>query len=144
MTGVRKDPDYVMATNPTIPVIQMGDEIYIVDDDEAVRDSLRALFEAHDFTVYAFPSGVEFLEHQAPHARGCVLLDVNLPGMDGFKVLRALSESRCRLPVILMTARTDSQTAACAIEAGAAGFVQKPFVTSHLMSLVRNALNGRT
>jgi two-component system response regulator FixJ len=121
----------------------MGDEIYIVDDDEAVRDSLRALFEAHGFMVYDFPSGVELLEHHVPAARGCVLLDVNLPGMDGFKVLKALSESGCRLPVILMTARTDSQTGASATEAGAAGFVQKPFVTSHLMSLVRDALNGQ-
>ncbi len=143
MTGVRKDPDFVTATKIGYPCQPMDDEIYIVDDDEAVRDSLRALFEAHGFAVHDFASGAEFLQHHASHARGCVLLDVNLPGMDGFNVLRALAESGCRLPVILMTARTDSETRAHAMKAGAAGFVQKPFVSSHLMSLVRDSLHGQ-
>jgi FixJ family two-component response regulator len=121
----------------------MTDEVYIVDDDEAVRDSLRALFEAHGFVVHDFASGVDFLQRQAPAANGCVVLDVNLPGMDGFEVLKRLVDGGSHLPVIIMTARTDSQTSADALRAGAVGFVQKPFVSGQLMIMVRDALDQR-
>ncbi|HKU95704.1 MAG TPA: response regulator [Vineibacter sp.] len=121
----------------------MADDIFIVDDDEAVRDSLRALFEAYGYCVHDFSSGADFLRSHGPTLRGCVLLDVNLPGIDGFEVLKAMVEQGSALAVIIMTARTDSRTSAHAVEAGAIGFVQKPFVTTQLVSLVRGALNGR-
>ena len=120
----------------------MADEVYVVDDDEAVRDSLRALFESYGYDVRDFASGAEFLKSHGPEMRGCVLLDVNLPGISGFEVLKLLMSSGSRLPVIIMTARTDAQTSASAIEAGAAGFVQKPFVGSQLMTMVRGALKA--
>lgn len=120
----------------------MSETIYIVDDDDAVRDSLRALFEAYGFDVRDFASGSDFLEEGGPAATGCVLLDVNLPGIDGFEVLRLLIDSGCRVPVIIMTARTDSRTSENAVKAGAVGFVQKPFGTGDLISLVREALEG--
>lgn len=120
----------------------MVQDIYIVDDDEAVRDSLRALFEAHGFAVHDFASGTDFLKHHGPDMHGCLVLDVNLPGIDGFEVLRVLTASGSHLPVIIMTARTDGRTSAHAIEAGAIGFVQKPFVSSQLMNLVRSALQA--
>lgn len=118
----------------------MTDDIYIVDDDEAVRDSLRALFEAHGFVVHDFGSGVAFLDGHAPGMRGCLLLDVNLPGVDGFEVLRRLASAGSRLPVIVMSARTDGRTDAIAVASGAFGFVQKPFTTPQLLGLVRDAL----
>ena len=121
----------------------MAEDIFIVDDDEAVRDSLRALFEAYGYCVHDFPSGADFLSCHDPTMRGCVLLDVNLPGIDGFEVLKVLAEQGSTLPVIIMTARTDSHTSTHAVEAGASGFVQKPFVTAQLVSLVQGALNGR-
>jgi DNA-binding response OmpR family regulator len=71
-----------------------------------------------------------------------VILDVNLPGIDGFEVLRQLEASGKHPPVIIMTARTDSQTSAHAIESGAAGFVQKPFASGHLLGLVQGAMQG--
>jgi FixJ family two-component response regulator len=120
----------------------MTGKIYIIDDDEAVRDSLRVLFEVHGFPVEDFTSGTEFLAQYTPTSQGCVLLDVNLPGLDGFEVLSRLEASGNHPPVIIMTARTDSQTSARASEAGAAGFVQKPFATAHLLSLVRDSLPG--
>lgn len=120
----------------------MNEDIYIVDDDAAVRDSLRALFEAHGFVVHDFASGTDFLQWQAPDSHGCLVLDVNLPGLDGFEVLKRLKAAGGHLPVIIMTARTDSHTGANALAAGAVGFVQKPFVSSQLMDLVRRALDG--
>ena len=119
----------------------MAQDIYIVDDDEAVRDSLRALFEAYGFTVHDFASGPEFLTQYAPTMQGCLLLDVNLPGMDGIQVLKLLGASGTHLPVIVMTARTDSRTNAGAMQAGAAAFVQKPFASGHLLDLVQHALH---
>jgi two-component system response regulator FixJ len=121
----------------------MADEIYIVDDDEAVRDSLRVLFEAYGFIVHDFASGVDFLRRHTPAANGCVVLDVNLPGMDGFEVLKRLTAGGNHLPVIIMTARTDSRTSTEALRAGAIGFVQKPFVIAQLMEMVRDALEQR-
>jgi two-component system CheB/CheR fusion protein len=122
----------------------MIEDIYIVDDDQAVRDSLRALFEAHDFAVHDFPSGTAFLKNYAPSMHGCLLLDVNLPGIDGIEILKLLMASGSRLPVIIMTAGADSRTGANALAAGAAAFVQKPFASGQLIALVRNALHGRT
>ncbi|TXL71811.1 response regulator [Vineibacter terrae] len=119
----------------------MAEAIYIVDDDEAVRDSLRALFEAHGFDVHDFASGTAFLSSYAPAMRGCLLLDVNLPGIDGFEVLKRLIALDSRLPVIIMTARTDSRTSGNVLAAGAAGFVQKPFVAGDVMALVNGMLH---
>jgi two-component system CheB/CheR fusion protein len=121
----------------------MAEHIYIVDDDEAVRDALRALFEAYGFTVHDFASGTEFLRQYAPTMQGCVLLDVNLPGMDGIQVLKLLAASGSHPPVIIMTAKSDDQTNAHAMAAGAAAFVQKPFGSGQLMGLVQDALHRR-
>ncbi len=121
----------------------MSEDIFIVDDDEAVRDALRALFEAHGYCVHDFASGTEFLRHCQPAMSGCVLLDVNLPGLDGFEVLKVLMDRGSTVPVIIMTARTDSRTSAHAIAAGATGFVQKPFITGQLVGMVQGALSGR-
>ncbi|HJQ60089.1 MAG TPA: response regulator [Vineibacter sp.] len=120
----------------------MADSIYIVDDDDAVRESLRALMEAHGFTVHDFTSGTAFLDCHEHTMRGCLLLDVNLPGTDGFAVLQLLVAAGSSLSVIMMSARTDGATDAVA--AGAFGFVQKPFKAGELIAMVALALtDGR-
>jgi FixJ family two-component response regulator len=121
----------------------MTDTVYIVDDDEAVRDSLRALLAAHGFAVDEFPSGSAFLDGHQSSMRGCVLLDVNLPGIDGFSVLRLLIAEGAGLPVIMMSARADGGTYAVALEAGPFGFVHKPFVPGQLIALITGALCHR-
>jgi len=118
----------------------MAEDIYIVDDDEAVRASLCALFEAYGFTVHDFESGTEFLERYVPGMRGCMLLDINLPGMNGIQVLQAMAAMGSHLPVIVVTARGDSRTNADAMGAGAIAFLQKPFGSGHLVGLVQDAL----
>jgi FixJ family two-component response regulator len=133
----------IAALTRSVRTIDMAEHIYIVDDDEAVRDSLRALFEAYGFTVHDFASGTEFLRQYAPSMQGCVLLDVDLPGMDGIQVLKVMAKAGDHLPVIVMTAKSDGQTNADAIGAGAAAFLQKPFAGGHVMDLVRAALHDR-
>jgi len=120
----------------------MPGSIYIIDDDQGVRDSLRVLFEVHGFIVEDFASGLDFLTAVAATSEGCVVIDVNLPGIDGFEVMRRLEASGTHPPVIIMTARTDSHTSTHAIAAGAVGFVQKPFVGAELLGLVQGAISA--
>lgn len=121
----------------------MEDTIYIVDDDEAVRDSARAVLESHLFEVEDFESGAAFLDRCRNGASGCVVLDINMPGLDGFAVLRELRAPRPGLPVIVITARADSTTEARVREAGAAALVEKPFAGEQLVDAVKNAIHGR-
>lgn len=119
----------------------MQDTIYIVDDDEAVRDSARAMLESHLFEVEDFESGSAFLERcRGNRVEGCVVLDINMPGLDGFAVLRELAAPREELPVVVITARVDSSTEARVRSAGAAALVEKPFTGEQLVAAVRNAM----
>jgi two-component system response regulator FixJ len=111
--------------------------VYIVDDDAAVRDSLRALLEAHLFDVEDFPSGLDFLARCTPDLRGCVVLDVNMPELDGFEVLVRLGGARPGLAVIVVTGRADGSTGPRAMASGASAFIEKPFAPEHLLALVR-------
>ena len=114
--------------------------IYIVDDDPGVRDGLRRLLETYGYTVHAFATGPEFLVFQ-PHAeQACVLLDLGLPGMDGFAVLKSLRAAGRDVPVITMTAQPDREVRARALAAGAASFIAKPFPSGQLLAMVKRAL----
>jgi two-component system response regulator FixJ len=115
-------------------------KIIIVDDDEAIRDSLRALLEARGFEVRAFASGPELLAALDPACSGCLLLDIRMPAMDGLEVQKALSERGSALAVVMMTAHGDVPMAVRAMKAGAADFLEKPLEPELLLSAVRLAL----
>jgi two-component system response regulator FixJ len=114
--------------------------IYIVDDDDAVRDSARAVLESHLFMVEDFDSGASFLDRCRDGVEGCLVLDINMPGLDGFAVLRELAAPRPGLPVVVITARADSTTEARARAAGAAALVEKPFAGDQLVDAVRKVI----
>jgi two-component system response regulator FixJ len=119
--------------------------VYIVDDDEAVRDSARAVLESHLFEVEDFASGAAFLDRcRANGVEGCLVLDINMPGVDGFGVLRQLHAPRPELPVVVITARADSTTEARVRAAGAAALVEKPFAGDQLIDAVRKAIDNRS
>ncbi len=120
----------------------MPDEqtVYIVDDDEGVRDSLVALLESNDLTVESFASGPEFLEARGDRNEGCILLDVQMPEMDGLQVLERLVEDGEPEPVIMITAHGEVQIAVKAMKAGALDFVEKPFAEEAILDSVRRAL----
>jgi FixJ family two-component response regulator len=114
--------------------------VHIVDDDEAVRDSLTTLLEAGGHDVRAYASGEAFLDAgNAPWA-GCVLLDVAMPGMSGIDVQAEMLRRGITLPVIFLTGHGDIATAVKAVKAGAVDFLQKPVLGQALLARVADAL----
>jgi two-component system, LuxR family, response regulator FixJ len=114
--------------------------VYVVDDDEAVRDSLRALFEADGFAVEICASASEFLEVEPADEGGCALVDVRMPGMDGIALLAALADRPHAPPVIMITGHGDVPMAVRAMKLGAADFIEKPFDPEALLACVRSTL----
>ena len=115
--------------------------VFIVDDDEAVRDSLDVLLEAAGYATETFESGKVFLEACKSDKSGCVLLDVRMPQMSGLEVLERLRASRPDLPVIMMTGHGDVAMAVGAMKSGAVDFVEKPFQDEPLLASVESALS---
>ncbi len=113
--------------------------IFVVDDDEAVRDSLRALLGSAGLTVEAYASGREFLEGYAPHRRGCLLLDVRLPDMSGLELQRTLAAQEVGLAVIMITGHGDVPMAVNAMKAGAVDFIEKPYRDDTILGCIERA-----
>ena len=114
--------------------------LYVVDDDLGIRNSLRVLFDAHGLSAEFYSDGRVFLQDLDTNASGCLVLDVNMPGIDGFGVLQALSHSKSSLKVILITGRADNEARARAAQAGVVAFVQKPYSSRELVEKIRTAL----
>ncbi|MBI3709326.1 MAG: response regulator [Proteobacteria bacterium] len=114
--------------------------VFIVDDDDAVRDSLKALLEFQDYRVRDYPSGAAFLAAEQPPHKGCLVLDLHMPVMSGFELLDILTASRFDLPVILITGRNDAAVRARADGSGAVALLEKPFDDDVLLQTIRRAL----
>jgi two-component system response regulator FixJ len=117
-----------------------GETVFIVDDDDAVRDSLQILLESAGLTVEVFASPLEFLASSAPSRAGCLLVDVRMPDMDGIQVKESLSAGHHQLPVIVMTGHADVPLAVRAMKAGVVDFIEKPFDDEVIIETVRRAL----
>lgn len=109
-------------------------QIYLVDDDDAVRRSAGFMLKTSGFAVEPFASGVEFLKSVDGLTPGCILLDVRMPGMDGLEVQRVLGEQGITFPVIVLTGHGDVNVAVAAMKAGALDFIEKPFEKAVLLS----------
>lgn len=114
--------------------------IYVVDDDEAVRESLGALLEAQSYEVRGFASAEEFLRAFRPNLRGCLLVDMRMPGMDGLTLLQRLAAAGSKLPVVVVTGHGDVPLAVRAMKAGAVDFLEKPYANEAMLDVVRRAL----
>jgi two-component system response regulator FixJ len=114
--------------------------VFVVDDDAAALDSLVMLLRSDGLNPSGFSSAQGFLENLPPDARGCVISDVRMPGMDGVQLIHALKARQCLMPVIVITGHADVTVAVQAMKAGAAEFVQKPFESELILRLVRACL----
>lgn len=116
--------------------------VFLVDDDEAARESLVGLLEASGFAVSAFGNATAFLSAVRPGGRGCVVLDVRLPDRNGLEVLGELMALGIRLPVVMITAYADVPLAVAAMRAGATDFLEKPYAEEALLASIQNALRS--
>ena len=114
--------------------------VYVIDDDEAVRDSLDFLLGSADFHVTLFESAQNFLDTLPGIDFGCVVSDVRMPGIDGIELLNRLKAGSGMLPVIIMTGHRDVPLAVKAMKLGAMDFLEKPFEDDRLIGMIEAAL----
>ena len=114
--------------------------IYVVDDDEAVRDSLSVLLEARGYTVRTFPSAIEFLDAAPTLRLGCLIADIRMPGIDGLELQQRLIERALPFPLIVITGHGDVPLAVRAMKAGAIDFIEKPFAAETILDSVEAGL----
>ncbi|HEY6832344.1 MAG TPA: response regulator FixJ [Pseudolabrys sp.] len=115
--------------------------IYVIDDDDAVRESLEFLLKTAGISARGFDSAKAFLEIIPRVKSGCVVTDVRMPDMTGIDLLRKLNEIKPDLPVIMITGHGDIALAVEAMKIGAVDFLEKPFDDDHLLASVRAALD---
>lgn len=114
--------------------------VFIVDDDPAVRDSLRWLLESMRLRVATFDSAEAFLKFYTMHMVGCLVLDARMPGMSGLQLQQHLTKQQYALPIIFITGHGDIPMAVRAMQAGAKYFLEKPFEDQLLLDYVNEAL----
>jgi two-component system response regulator FixJ len=120
---------------PTNPVV------YVIDDDEAVRDSLSFLLASAEIPVRTYESAKAFLDEMPDLSGGCVVTDVRMPDIDGISLLREIKQRGIEAPVIVITGHADIPLAVEAMRIGAADFLEKPFDDELLLASVRSALD---
>ena len=115
--------------------------VHVVDDDEAVRDSIQWLLEGKGYTVRCYPSAELFLSRIVPREVGCLLVDIRMEGMSGINLQDRLIERCSPLPIVFITGHGDVPMAVDAMKKGALDFIQKPFQESELLSTVERMLS---
>ena len=116
--------------------------IAIVDDDDSMRDALVGLFRSLGYDARGFASAEEFLACSELERFTCIITDIQMPGMNGFELKRQLDQRHGKLPVIMITARSEPGLEAKAISSGAACFLRKPFETETLVNCLEKALRA--
>jgi FixJ family two-component response regulator len=119
---------------PRIPLIA------IVDDDDALRNSLDNLIRSVGFRAQGFSSAEAFLGSNQAHETACVILDVRMPGMNGLELQRQMVAANWQIPIIFITSHADDQARARAIEAGAVAYLYKPCREEDLLHAIDEAL----
>jgi two-component system, LuxR family, response regulator FixJ len=115
--------------------------VYIVDDDDAVRDSLSVLLEAKAYAVKSFASAPEFLAAAPSLPIGCLIVDIRMPEMDGLELQQRLIERALHFPMIVITGHGDVPLAVRAMKAGAIDFIEKPFTSDAILDSLGVALS---
>jgi len=114
--------------------------VYLVDDDDAIRDSLALLLESIGLACAVHPSAAEFLEVYDRDQHSCLVTDIRMPGLSGLELQQRLNEERAEIPVIFITGHGDVPMAVNAMKSGATDFIQKPFRDQDLIDRIHSAL----
>ena len=114
--------------------------VYVVEDDEAVRDSLGLLLKSDGKPVKTYESATAFLKDYSDKMAGCIVLDIRMPGMDGMELQKKLNEKHSILPIIFVTGHGDVPMAVDAMKEGAVDFIQKPYREEALLEKIEAAL----
>jgi two-component system, LuxR family, response regulator FixJ len=115
-------------------------KVHVIDDDEAMRDSLSFLLESAGFDVTLFESALKFLDALPELAFGCVVSDVRMPGLDGIELLKRMKTRPGAFPIIIMTGHGDIPLAVEAMKLGAIDFLEKPFEDDRLITMIEMAI----
>ena len=116
--------------------------VMIVDDDDSIRKAVRRLMKSYGFAVETFASAEEFLGSDRLAKTSCLILDIHMPGMNGLELQKRLVASGSVVPIIFITAFTDDSARAQAMNAGAAGYLAKPFSDDELLSCIHSVLEN--
>src|SRR5262249_19998033 len=114
--------------------------ISIVDDDDSLRNSLDNLIRSAEFQAQGFSSAEAFLISNQAHNTACLIIDVHIPGMNGLEFQRQIAAANWHIPIIFITSQVDDDARMRAIEAGAVGFLYKPFREEELLNAINAAL----
>ena len=115
-------------------------KVHVIDDDEALRDSLVWMLESHGYQVAAHDSAEAFVAGCNPDMAGCIVLDVRMPGMSGLELFEELGRRHCSLPVVFITGHGDVPMAVAALKKGAVDFIEKPFSEADMLRLIEHCL----
>ncbi len=127
---------------PNLPDIRYAARVIVVDDDDAVRESLGVLLEAHKFHALLYRTGEDILAARWPRNVDCILLDLNLPGISGLEVMAFIRSKMPGVPVVLMTALRTGQLKDAAKSAGAAALLDKPVEEGTLIEALKMAIGA--
>lgn len=114
--------------------------VYLVDDDEAVRDALGLLLKSVGHRCKVYASALEFLEDYDPGRHACLIADIRMPGLSGLELQQRLNEQHAEIPIIFITGHGDVPMAVSAMKSGATDFIQKPFRDQDLLDRIHKAL----
>ena len=117
--------------------------ILVVDDDDSIRTATKSLVRSVGYEVETFASADLFLKSGALRETECLILDIRMPGIDGFELQHLLKAEACGVPIIFVTAHDDKTNRRRALEAGARAVFHKPFDTHELVTAIQSALGGR-
>jgi two-component system response regulator FixJ len=115
-------------------------KVYVIDDDEAMRDSLNFLLDAAGFDVTLFENAANFLDRLPGLEFGCVISDVRMPGIDGIELLKRMKAGQCKFPIVIMTGHGDIPLAVETMKLGAIDFLEKPFEDDRLIGMIEAAI----
>jgi FixJ family two-component response regulator len=118
----------------------MTDMVFVIDDDESIREALKSLIRSVGLSVETFASARDFLQSSRPDVPSCLILDVRMPGLSGLDLQRDLTEANIHIPIIFITGHGDIPMSVRAMKAGAVEFLTKPFRDQDLLDAIQQAL----